>query len=64
MPIKACIGDCAQHGRLCELDPNHPGDHECVDCPEYLRRQRAQMIADRVAAHKAMRDLTIAPDED
>lgn len=67
MPSQACTGDCPQHGRLCELDPGHDGGHECHechDCPGQQARRRAQTIADRVASHKAMRDLTIAPDED
>lgn len=60
----ACVGDCPTHGRLCEQDPGHDGEHDCPECPTYLRRQRAAQIAERVATHKALRDLTITPDED
>lgn len=62
--MKACTGDCAQHDRLCELDPGHPGDHECVDCPGQKRRQRAQAIADRVAGHRLAELIEATPDVD
>lgn len=61
---QACIGDCTQHGRLCELDANHTDDHECVDCPAWQRRLRAQTIADRVAAHRTAELVETTPDID
>lgn len=61
---RACVGECPIHWRLCEQDPGHEGEHDCPECPTYLRRQRDAMIAERVATHLAMRDFTVAPDED
>lgn len=69
LPGPACGGLCVIHaphlgGSVCELPAGHDGGHLCVDCPEYKALRRAEMIAERVAAHKALRDLAVAPDED
>jgi hypothetical protein len=60
----ACIGDCTTHGRICERDPDHDGDHECVDCPGQQRSRRQQMIADRIAAHRLAELVETTPDID
>lgn len=62
----ACVGDCATHGRLCELIPDHAGNHACPECSAYRRLDRAEMIAARVAAHHALHDsgFVTTPDED
>lgn len=65
MPTLACTGECPQHDRLCEREPGHTGDCECVDCPGQRARRRAEMIADRVAAHRIYRELIeTTPDVD
>lgn len=43
----ACPSECATHGQICELDTDHPGDHECANCPSYKARQRNQQVAAR-----------------
>jgi len=60
----ACIGDCTPHGRLCELDPGHDGDHECVDCPGQQTARRRAAIDARVAAHRAAELVETTPDVD
>jgi hypothetical protein len=63
--MPACIGDCAVHNRPCDLDADHPDDHECPQCPSFLTRQRKAQIAERVAAHRTYVELIeTTPDVD
>lgn len=64
MSQTACIEDCALHGRLCERDPGHDGNHECAACPGQVTRQRAETIAGRVAAHRRAELIETTPDVD
>jgi hypothetical protein len=62
----ACLGDCPDHDRPCEQSPGHDGVHDCPQCLSYLGRQRAAMIADRIATHRALHasGFVTTPDED
>lgn len=57
MPTPACVGFCPTHQWICELDAGHADEHECQQCPNFLRRQRREQIAARVAAHCVYADL-------
>ncbi|HWB38356.1 MAG TPA: hypothetical protein VHA75_20250 [Rugosimonospora sp.] len=57
-----CDGMCMDHaahlgGTICELPRGHDGDHECVDCPGYLRRRYHENVQARVRQFKALRDI-------
>lgn len=60
----ACIGDCAQHGQLCDLNPGHDGGHECPDCPGRKRTRWRAAIDAHVAAHRAAELVETTPDVD
>ena len=60
-----CTEYCSAHDRACEGGPDHGGEHQCYDCPDGRKLQRARMIAERVAAHRVYTDVVeTTPDVD